>query len=94
MAEAESRQGEPLSRLQRQLRRLAQLICRVFYERVELGGYEAELELAELIWEQIESGELELPEHFAEGPEGDFTAEIAAYFEDVALEGSDLATAE
>lgn len=48
------------------------LIAVVFYERVELGGVEDELPLAEKAWELIESGTVVLPEHFLEGPDGDF----------------------
>lgn len=58
-----------------------ELIAVVFYERIELGGYEEDLPLAEKVWDMLEHGELEdLPEHFAEGPDGDFTGqgEIAA----------------
>lgn len=50
-----------------------ELIAVVFYERIELGGYSEDLPLAELVWDQLDHGELDLPEHFAEGPDGDFT---------------------
>jgi mono/diheme cytochrome c family protein len=53
-----------------------ELIAVVFYERVVLGGYEDETVLAEAVWAAIEAGDLELPEHFNEGVDGDFTAEI------------------
>jgi hypothetical protein len=36
------------------------------YERVALGGYEAELPLANAIFEKLDHGELELPERFIE----------------------------
>jgi hypothetical protein len=54
----------------------AELLSVVFYERIELGGYEDELELAETVWAMVESGELVLPEHWDEGPEGDFADQI------------------
>lgn len=68
-----------------------EIVAVVFYERIELGGDEDDLEFAELVWEKIESGELELPEHFAEGPGGDFAAEIEAALLDVRLELGDAA---
>ena len=63
-----------------------ELISVVFYERIELGGYSDDLEFAELVWDKIEHGELELPDHFVEGTDGDFTAEIEAILEEVRLE--------
>lgn len=57
-----------------------EILTAVFYERIELGGYEEELPLAELLYDTIHNGELGIPEHFAEGPDGDFESEIIAYF--------------
>jgi len=73
-----------------------ELVSSVLYERVELGGYTEELELAERLYDKIHNEELELPEHFAEGPDGDFEDEIVVMFQQVrdeliALEG-DLAS--
>lgn len=70
-----------------------ELIAVVFYERIELGGYGEDLALAELVWEQIESGEIELPEHFAEGPEGDFTG-VGEIGDALALARAELAEEE
>jgi len=63
-----------------------ELLYAVLYERVELGGYEAELPLAEALFDALDHGELEIPEHFAEGPDGDFTAEVEAMFEEFLTE--------
>lgn len=65
-----------------------ELIAVVFYERVELGGHEEELALAEAIWDKLDHGELELPEHFVEGVDGDLdgTGEIRAAFESTKAE--------
>jgi len=60
-----------------------ELVTSVLYERIELGGYNEELELAERLYDKIESGELELGEHFEEGPDGDFEAEIVEMFAQV-----------
>ncbi len=63
-----------------------ELVIAVLYERVELGGYGEELELAERLYDKIENEELELPEHFAEGPDGDFESEIVEMFAQVSEE--------
>lgn len=73
-----------------------ELVTSVLYERIELGGYDQELELAERLYDKIENQELELPEHFAEGPDGDFEEDIVLMFQQVrdeliAIEG-DLAS--
>gem|GEM_PF-71883 len=73
-----------------------ELVTSVLYERIELGGYTEELELAERLYDKIESGELDLGEHFEEGPDGDFEEDIAEMFSQVreeliAIEG-DLAS--
>ena len=58
-----------------------ELIYATFYERIELGGHQDELELAEAVFDALDHGELEsVPEHFAEGVDGDFEAEIRAFF--------------
>jgi len=64
----------------------AELVYAVFYERIELGGYEEELPLAEALFDALDHGELEIAEHFAEGPGGDFEAEIEAMFEEIVAE--------
>jgi len=63
-----------------------ELIYVTFYERIELGGHEEDLKLAEKVFDALDHGELELAEHFAEGTEGDFAAEIGAMFEELILE--------
>ena len=55
-----------------------ELIYAVIYERVELGGYEEELELSEAIFDALDHGELAVAEHLLEGPDGDFEPEIRA----------------
>ena len=60
-----------------------EVVLSVLYERIELGGYGEELPLAERLYDKITHEELELPEHFAEGPDGDFEAEIVAMFAQV-----------
>jgi len=70
-----------------------ELVAVIFYERIELGGHEEELELAETIWDRLESGEIEVPEHFVEGIEGDLdgTGEVNDVF---AATKAELAEAE
>lgn len=63
-----------------------ELIYVTFYERIELGGLEDELPLAEALFDKLDHGELELPEHFAEGTDGDFEAEIAEMLAEVVAE--------
>lgn len=57
-----------------------EVIYATFYERIELGGYEEELPLAEAVYDVLDHEELEIPEHFAEGVDGDFTEEITLLF--------------
>jgi len=63
-----------------------ELIFATFYERIELGGHEEDLALAEAIFDAFDHGELELEEHLAEGVDGDFEAEIAAMFASIRAE--------
>jgi len=60
-----------------------EVVYATLYERVALGGYEAELPLAEAIFDGLDHGELELPEHFVEGADGDFEAEISEMLAEV-----------
>mgnify|MGYP000099785746 CR=1 FL=1 len=62
--------GEPLT--------AEEIMWATFYERINHGGFEEELPLAEALFDAADHGELELPEHFLEGVDGDFEAEIAA----------------
>ena len=74
-----------------------ELILAVMFERVELGGDTdpSEFELADLVYEMLESGELDGEAHFLEGSEGDLTGrgEIATYFTEArqALGGEEVA---
>jgi len=63
-----------------------ELVYAVFYERIELGGFEEELPLAEAIFDKIDNGELGLPENFAEGAGGDFEEAVTALFAEVIAE--------
>jgi|TARA_B110000305_G_C19287573_1_gene562484 mono/diheme cytochrome c family protein len=60
--------GEPLE--------AAEILWATFYERIELSGHGEDLAFAEALFAAYDHGELELPEHFAEGIDGDFEAEI------------------
>ena len=60
-----------------------ELIFAVIYERVGLSGAADEAELAEAIFEAYETGDLELPEHFAEGVDGDFEDTIGGLFDEL-----------
>lgn len=70
-----------------------ELIAAVMYERIELGGLEDELPLAEAIWDKLDHGELDGEFHFTEGVDGDLdgTGQVEAYFalsrEEVSAEG-------
>lgn len=58
-----------------------ELVAVVFYERIELGGHEDELPLAEAVWDMITHDEIEdFPDHFEEGPGGHFESQIAEWF--------------
>lgn len=59
-----------------------ELIAAVFYERIELGGFEEELPLAEAIWDKLDHGELDGEYHFIEGEGGDYDGdgEVVDYF--------------
>ena len=67
----------------------SEIVWATFYERIELGGYEEELPLAEAVFEAYESGELEFPEHFNEGIDGDFEAEIEELLAEIHAELSE-----
>jgi mono/diheme cytochrome c family protein len=67
----------------------SEIMWATFYERIELGGYEEELPLAEAVFEAYESGELELPGHFNEGIDGDFKAEIEEVLAEIRAELSE-----
>ena len=60
-----------------------EVVLSVLYERIALGGYTQELELAERLYDKLEHEELDVPEHFAEGPDGDFESEILEMFSQV-----------
>jgi hypothetical protein len=70
--------GEPLE--------ASEVMWATFYERIELSGYEEELPFAEAVFEAYEHGELELPEHFAEGVDGDFEAQVEEVLVDIRAE--------
>lgn len=71
-----------------------EIIAAVFYERVELGGHEAELPLAEAIWGKLEHGEFELEEHLPEGEDLDGEHLVTVFAEVRAELGGGEAAAE
>jgi len=73
--------GEPLTS--------EEIIYAAFYERIELGGYEEELPLAEAVFDALDHSELEdVPEHFEEGLAAGETGidEIVELFAELRLE--------
>lgn len=62
-----------------------ELIAAVFYERINHGGAEDELPLAEAMYEAMNAGELDGGTHFVEGPDGDLdgTGEISEFFAEI-----------
>jgi len=66
----------------------SEVMWATFYTRIELGGYQEELPFAEAVFAAYESGELELPEQFNEGIDGDFEAEVEEVLAEIRAEFS------
>jgi len=76
-----------------------EIIAVTYYERVSLGGWEADEQLAEVTYDLAEHGDFEaLPEHWGEGEDGVTTADVVAQLalarEELGGEGEDEAAAE